>query len=298
MPFMNNVFWVDPIKGSDDEDGLSRVTAKASSAAALALCTADQDDTVILLNKETLTSNLDWNKKKTHLLGASAACSLVGGAGFQSVAAAVTSLFTLSANECIFQNLFFDNYGTDAACIEALVVSGILNQFVNCSSYLGNNGSAALDVATASDLKVTGGYNRFTDCRIGSGYSLTGATRGALRVDNMPSELLFDNCIFRMDSSESGAGCVKYDMIEDIRWSHIYRNCTFLGLCSVATGSAAIDDIFIVGTVSGAGSIALLQDSVFYGATDWADENIKAYIFTNQDAGNGAGGKAVVTTGT
>jgi len=297
--FVNNVFWCDYVNGNDGNDGDSREQAFQTAAKGLSLCTADQDDCVVLLNKETLAANLDWNKKKVHLFGASAIGGLVGGGGFQSSVAAVTDLFTLSANECIIKDLFFDNYGTDAACVGAFKVTGIMNQIVNCAMYLGNNGSAGLDVATAYDCMVTGAYNRFTNCMIGSGYSLTGATRGALRIDGQPGDLIFEGCIIRMHSSETGAGCVKFDTTEDVCFP-IFRDCIFQGECyGTPAGGAAIENTMIVGSVSGTPQgDALVKDCIAIGVTDLADANLKAYVFTNQPAGSGAGSIAVVSTGT
>lgn len=300
LQLARNIWYVDPVNGSNSNSGTRMDDALKSVVRALALCTADQDDLVVMLNKETLTANLDWNKKKTHLMGVSAIGGLVGGGGLQSSAAAVTDLFTLSANECIIKNLFFDNYGTNAACVGAFKVTGIMNHMIRCAMYLGNNSNAALGVATAYDCMVTGAYNRFTDCMIGSGYSLTTvAARGALRIDGQPGDLVFEDCIIRMHSSDTGAGCVRFDMTEDVCFP-IFRDCIFQGECyGTPAGAAAILDAMIVGSVSGTPQgVALLKDCVAVGVTDMADENLKAYVYTNQPTSGGAGGVAVVVTGT
>src|SRR5512138_379079 len=96
-----NCYFVDPLNGSDTYSGLDADHALATLTAALAKCTANNNDTVYLVGNATginLSAQLDWNKAYTHLIGL---CSPVYAGKrariFQGAAVTGLDLFKVSA---------------------------------------------------------------------------------------------------------------------------------------------------------------------------------------------------------
>src|SRR6185436_14827350 len=66
-----NVFYVHSVSGSDSDSGTSPVAAKATLAAAIALCTANNGDVIFVLpgHSETLTAAITVNKAGISIVG-------------------------------------------------------------------------------------------------------------------------------------------------------------------------------------------------------------------------------------
>jgi hypothetical protein len=66
-------FYVDPVNGSDGNDGLTKASPKLTFAAALALCTAENHDSIIIINTTgaplVWDAKIDINKAKVHVIG-------------------------------------------------------------------------------------------------------------------------------------------------------------------------------------------------------------------------------------
>jgi hypothetical protein len=66
-------FYLDPVNGNDSNDGLTRVTPKLTFSAAIALCTAENHDSIVIINSTGAAlvwdAKIDINKAKVHVVG-------------------------------------------------------------------------------------------------------------------------------------------------------------------------------------------------------------------------------------
>ncbi len=174
-----NVFFVRPRTGSSGADGRTPQTAVKTLAAALALCTANQNDIVYLMAESNTAGNttdyqsvaLNWNKDGVHLIGVNGG-SMIGSrsriAQLSSVKT-IEDLVTVSANGCYIANLeIFQGVATSSATSpRALVVSGVRNVIENCQISGNGDLGGTMDTAGARSLAVTGDENTFKNCYIG-----------------------------------------------------------------------------------------------------------------------------------
>jgi hypothetical protein len=132
------IFHVKPYSGVDTNAGLSSSGALKTLAAALAKCTAGEND-VVLLYAESNTSayttdyqaaTLNWNKDLTHLIGVTSGVSMSPRAriAVASTYAAAGPTMTVSANGCYIANVQIYMGVADTTPLGALSVTGARNR--------------------------------------------------------------------------------------------------------------------------------------------------------------------------
>jgi len=105
---LGGIFYVDGCAGSDSNSGLDPVHPKLTIAAALALCTNDHNDTIILLDYYNMESGaaVTVNKSKVTIIGSE------GGSRNRSWtclhATADTACLVIAANDVRIHQLYFD----------------------------------------------------------------------------------------------------------------------------------------------------------------------------------------------
>ncbi len=169
IPFGPNskVFFVDPVNGDDDNNGLSPKYAFAGIEEALDNCTSGNNDVILFIGGATAcnpAAAITWNKEYTHLIGIS---SPVFGLGQRcrivaTAAVGASPVITISASGCIFKNIQFNNEKAAGAASGVAIVTGSRNYFENCFFMA----PTATDAASYS-LKMSGSENVFYRCTIG-----------------------------------------------------------------------------------------------------------------------------------
>ena len=216
-----NVFYVRPRTGTTGADGRSPMTAVKTLAAALALCTANQNDIVYLMAESNTAANttdyqataLDWNKDGVHLIGVNAG----GMIGSRSRIAQLSSvktiedMVTVSANNCYIANLeIFQGVATSTATSpRALVVSGQRNVIQNCQISGNGDTGGSTDTAGARSLAVTGAENRFVGCYIGLDTVLRATQTAEVTIGNI-ARTIFEDCFFNTYTSLTTFKMVTY----------------------------------------------------------------------------------------
>lgn len=214
FPTNGNRYYVRPKNGQDGASGKSPRTALKTLTAALAKCTANQNDIVYLISEgntganctDYLSANLDWNKDLVHLIGVNA-----GGALGQrsrvsqlSTATSFANLFTVSADSCIIKDIsFFQGAGSSdpSAASTALTVSGERNHFINCQ--ISGIGDTKLDDAGSNSLTITGSENTFDDCYIGLDTIIRATSVTEVILSGTPTRNVFRRCKFHTYTSGS-----------------------------------------------------------------------------------------------
>jgi len=244
-------YFVDPVNGSDTNDGTSVAKPKKTLAAAEDLCVANQHDTVFFIagaDASAETAAIVWDKAYTHLIGIG--CQLPGVGqrcrAVWSAAVAATTCITFSGNGCIVKNMQFNNEKASGACGVA-IVSGARCYFENVFFMCPTSVTAA-----SYSLKLSGGECAFVRCTIGQHTLVrSAATHGLWIVAGGNEDACrnkFINCEFLSWSSTTGHALVTIETdITYEAWTLQFEDCLFANI------------------VSGAGTLAV---AIVDGATD------------------------------
>jgi hypothetical protein len=232
-----NVFWVKPRTGTDTLQGNAGQTPDAAWKTltfALAQCTANQNDVVVLCAEGNTAANttdyqsttLTWAKDMVHLIGLNAGGPYNKRSRVAWAAAAASAsdipLFDLSANGCLIANVSFPVGSTDANLSFGVKVTGDRNRFVNVDIPWPTND--ANDVAGAYALKLDGcDETSFENCTFGSfTIGAGGGANSTVLIDTGCSMVKFVDCDFiqriesttntpavkTADANSLGFGCV------------------------------------------------------------------------------------------
>ncbi len=241
---------VDPVNGSDNNEGTNWLAPLKSLAAAEDLCVANQHDAVLFISGATAdnpAASIVWDKSYTHLIGLS---SGVYGLGQRSrvvaqAAAALSPVITFSGNGCIIKNMQFNNEKAAGAASGVALVTGERNYFEKVFFMC----PTATD-ANSYSLKITdGGENVFKDCTIGQHTLVRTAASFGLWIAKgtggaNPTRNKFIHCEFLSWASAVGHVLAKIATDVDVEAFTIqFEDCLFANIVSGAgTLTAAIVD--------------------------------------------------------
>lgn len=274
LPYIGNIFYVDPTGGSDAANsGKTQNDALATVSAAYAKATSGQHDVVLVAptggtGRAAETAPITWAKRYTHLIGnaAPATNSPRSGMAFTKAAATTTPQFVLSENGCIFKNVTFyqgvaDSYG-------GFNITGDYNYFEGCHFNGGVNATAG-DSANLRNLILTGASdNIFSDCVIGNDTTARSAAGNSLELVTGSARTEFRNCRIIEWADNAGAILVKAGTTDAIDRYVMFDHCYF----SNAIHAGATNTTVAMDLAADIGGAVLLWDSWLTGATDWTDD--------------------------
>lgn len=252
MVTQGNVFFVKPYSGNDANDGKSPANALKTMARALALCTANQNDTVYLFaesNSASATTDyqsatLDWNKDMCHIIGVCAPTpySQRSRIGFTSTYVTASNLFTLSADACIIANVSLFAGVADANPTGCLQVTGDKNYFYNC--HIAGIGADEMDIAGAYSLYLNGVQETmFKDCRIGLNTVSAGtAANSEILMASTVKNVDFEDClVYRRIEHSTQHPLVKVAAATSLEEMVRFKNCGFISTSvNYATSNAGV----------------------------------------------------------
>lgn len=286
---------IGPGQGSDSYDGLSPFTPFRTLARALAMATANRNDTVFLLAQGNTASwttdyqsaTLDWNKNGVHLIGVNSQPQLGqrSRVAFLSTYDTASNLFTVSANGCLIQNIeFFAGVAgtTPTGCMK---VTGQRNRFSNCQ--ISGMGNSANDIAGAYSLSLAAAQeNLFVDCYIGlDTVTLGAAANSQIVCSAAATRNMFLRCqIATYTNHATNNNFLRAPTGSLDRWLN-FNDCQFIN--PIDASSTNLTQAFIVASDAG-GGVYLIGKTGVIGATDW----------NSTDAGNVRGILGTVTAGT
>lgn len=284
----SQVYLVDPANGSDSNSGTSVNAPLASIEAAYAKCTANQHDVVLYISGSSgnnLAAAMTWSKSYTHLLGWCAPTHAAQRARiFQTATLTGASpLITISAQGCIFRDLYIFQGVDDATSLINVSVTGGRNYFENV--HFAGAGHATQAIDGGHSLKLDGAEeNTFRNCTFGVDTvdAVDGVT--AILMDGEAHRNLFENCIFRLRcaAGDTGPAFVEVADATGIDRDTLFKNCTFLNNSATAMASA-----FAIPAGMGAPRTLLLQNCMFLGVTK-LDANDRGVLKGNMGAVTGA----------
>ena len=300
LPYVGNIYYVDPTNGSDSASGKTKAAAVKTLAVAYDKCTTNKHDVVVIVPGGTGTGTgtvetaaITWSKSLTHLVG-NASGWIAGRARVTTATASLTPFITLSGNGCIFKDVQFF-MGTTTG-LYLFKVTGDRNHFYNVH-FAGIGDATAGDSAAAASLWLSGGdENYFGHCVVGLDTIARSTSNANLELDAASTRNTFEDCLFPAYADNAGALFVKIDASADIDRFVLFKNCMFVN----AVGSAATTMTVGMDLHASAGGLVILQDSVFFGATDVADDftNVRGNPANAAGyAANAAGTQALIGLG-
>lgn len=228
-----NVYYWDPNtgRGNDDNTGKSMSQAKLTLAAAEDVLTAGQNDVLVYLSGDTsgvIVDTLTWDKSYTHFVGLGAPVGVAQRTRLFNSGDSTSgnALLNVTANGCIFDNLYISQ-GSDTAECHAVEVSGERNYFHNIHM-AGMGHATPAGGANSDSLFLNGGSeNVFERCTIGLDTIKRTATNCQLRVDSGATRNYFNKCRMINWSESSAHVLIKYvDTLAADRWME-FEGCKF-----------------------------------------------------------------------
>lgn len=273
IPFTGNYYFVDPANGADGNPGSVELPL-ATLAGALAVCTAGNNDVVILIgdgsttNTARLTATLTWNKNATHLIGITAPTGVAQRARIAptTTATAFTPMVNVTAQGCYFANFsLFHGFGTGTTSQICWIDAGGRNYYENVN--FGGMGDAASAASAGSrSLKISGttGENTFVRCTVGLDTVARGAANASLEFASGTPRNRFIECMFPFQTSAgTPLGILTSAAASMDRWQSFER-CVFINnVDSTSTTMTALATL-----AASSGGLVLLKDCTTVGITD------------------------------
>ena len=276
-------WYLDPVNGNDSRDGLSYETAFKTLPVAYAALTANKNEVLYILGGSSalnLTIAFTWAKSYTHLVGICA-----GGAyGRARIghSANFASLFTVSANGCIFQNIHLQSGRGSATNLNCLVLAQTANYntFVNCHIDSPLHATEAAEAWRGLVLSGTPGSaigarsNSFISCVFGD-WSIpdTGGNGALVDFKGMNAGTLFKDCDFIINTTQAGFVALKAAVAigdGNAAGYALFDGCKFLAL---NTG------VNVVATAPTSGKLIFAR-SFAVGATNWSANSNNVFSAT------------------
>ena len=275
VPFSRDAkyFFVDPARGSNDNNGTSPERAFAGLEAAEDACVANRHDTIFYIAGATtmeLAAALVWDKSYTHLIGICAPTHAAQRARINQESIAASPLITISASGCIFKNLYIFHGVADAASLVNIQVTGGRNFFHNVHFAGGGHATQAID--TGASLLLNGAEeNLFQDCTIGVDTipAATGMAGLVFAATGGAARNVFRDCRFTMKAGAAGAIFVELLGNSGIDRYQIFERCLFINLAATAMSQA----FAVAAGFDANDKRVILKDCALLGATDWDAAN-------------------------
>lgn len=290
--FTGNWFFVDPLNGSDGNEGTAEFPFKTIYQA-YAQCVDGNNDVVVIIGDGSTTATarlslalaqsitpaatagtLTWAKDATHLIGMTAPTMVGQRARLAPPSGTYTqatfgsgNFMVVSASGCYFSNFsMFNGFSTGGVNQIALTVSGGRNYFNNVQIGGMGDDASAQDTGSRS-LLITGttGENTFDHCVIGLDTVTRTVANASLEFAAGSPRNTFRNCVFPFQTSAAtplailAAGAASLD-----RWQLFDRCLLINNVDSTSTVMTAA-----VTMAASAGGLLLMKDCTAVGITDW-----------------------------
>lgn len=272
-----------------EDMGINSGSIHTTLAAAYAKTVTRRNDIIIIApGIYTVTTELAQAKDNVHMIGSNAGLphgdwTLTSGCPvFTTATVTQANILNLTGERNTFRNIIFENYGANAACLNAVTVNGYGNSFYNCGIQ-GIMAATQVDTAAACSLNIAAGgyYSYFEDCLIGSAEWAvrTSTTQGQLRFTGTtgggPAHGHFHNCVFRSISATAGVPMVYIVGNVGAGRSWRYTDCLFYNFASDYTAMTAV---FSAPAGSMNVSTHILERCTAVGYTEWQVRDFAGWV--------------------
>lgn len=272
MPLVGDIYYVDPGAGSDTSNGGAMGDdAFATVTKALATITADQDDVVIMAGTSSTgrtseTAAIDWNKRRTHIVGNGPLRKINPRNGMSFGASVVSPCFTVSATNCSFTNISIAQFND----VNVLVnVTAAYNTF-DYVHFQGIGNATTGDDTAGRSLVITGSDEVIVrNSTIGLDTVSRSAANASLELTGTCARCEFINCDFPIFADNSGVFAVIAATGNCTERFLKFEHCMFHNPTVVGSGTTMT--VMMNTGATGNGTI-ILDGCGQLGATDWADD--------------------------
>jgi hypothetical protein len=301
--FGGNLRFIDYVNGANGNDGSAEAPWKTLE---FALAHADirdgRGDTIVILSgddgttyTQRLTAVVTWSEDNVHLVGLGANPGAWGRARVSELSGTnlgAYAMVTVSASNCVFDNVNFYNSSATAGAI-ATTVSGSRNVFRRCH-FAGATNTTSAGSASTRSLKVTGSENLFEECTIGIDTVARSAAVKELELASACARNKFVGCDFVSYHSAAGGDGALFLTIGTggiDRFVEFVR-CRFIN--SIDSSGRAMTAGFSI--AAAAGGLVLCHDCIMVGATDVHAGSPANLYWSHSDATTAAAGLAINPT--
>lgn len=300
--YLGNVWFVDPVNGSDGNVGTQPKQAFATLAHALLSVVAGNNDVIMFSGTVHLTATLAWNVNNTHLIGCNPPGQIAQRARISSSgAAAISPLVQVTGNGCYFANFEVFNgigAGTTQICWQESsqrnVYDSVDFQAFGSTQAAGATGTNALliDGGAGQPSPTTGlGEFYFRRCGFGADTIQRGVANSSLVIENGSPRNIFEDCIFTMNASAATPLHLSLGASSIDRFV-LFNGCIFIN--ETKSGATTINQNFSVN--ASPGGLVLLKACISVGATKW-ETSPSNNVFLDMPAPSAsAGGYAINNT--
>jgi hypothetical protein len=299
-------FFVNPKVGSSGGSGSINDPCD-SIVTAYGLCGDGKGDGICLISYGTgttadttsyLATAMTWAKSDITVFGVAAPVMWGSRARVANKTTVLTlaNLITISGTNNSFYNVLFGNYGSDAAALGGVLVTGYRNYFRRCQ-FIGAGHATPAQTQGAYSLQLTGAQEcQFDECVIGKDTidEAGGSTiNGALTFASGVERVMFRNCKIMTGYTTSSAtsGAILHYGSGDSITRHIeFERCAFANYKTGAIDSNP-PSYLVVGTAPNNG-VLIFNYCGFYGYNAVDGANNRCYVVGPVSTG-ATSGKAV-----
>lgn len=306
MQIFGKSIYVDPVNGSDTNDGTSPTSAYRTLPQAYALGTSGANDTIYLMSDGTttgtarLTSLLTWAKNNLHIIGVCApSYNPRARISTLSGTAAFANFIKVTGTGCQFANFSIFNDNAIAAQ-KTWIDQGGRNAYSGI--LFGGMGDGTSSHSTTSRVLELGGSgasgeNAFTGCTFGLDTDLTpgrDVANATIEFVGSSKRNVFNSCRFVASAKATTVIHIKSSGTNPLETFQEFRDCTFQN--PYPQSSASLMAACATLAANGNGNLHIINSPLFgittYG-TD-ATSNAQIYVVNPVAANVGAGGGIAV----
>lgn len=271
LPYIGNIYYVDPTTGNDSTNGgRDQNDAFKTLAAGYAKLTDNSHDVLVLVpggvgsGTGTIeTAAITWSKNLCHLVGNTNGVSEGNRSRITTTTASLSPFITISGSGNSFRNLQLASGGaTDLITVR---VSGSRNFF--SSVHFAQQNATALDSAACYDLQLLGGSeNEFAHCTIGNDSTVATAAQSNLNFASASARNKFTDCFFSKMADAAAPFFVSVDASGLDRYV-MFKNCIFHN--SPIGGGTTLTDAMNID--ANPGGIVILDNCSKINTTGWGN---------------------------
>jgi hypothetical protein len=261
-------FYLDPVNGNDDFDGLGYETAFKTLEKAYAALTANKNEILYIIGGASalnLAAAFTWAKSYTHLIGVCGDMKF-GGRVRIGHSANFTSLFTINASGCIFKNIHWQMGRGSTTNVNCVVLSATAhyNYFEGCHFDAPLNATEGGGTQAWRSLVLTSGVRSTTvnNCTFGE-WTVVCASANGVHVEfgGLNAGTHFVGCTFLTCTSSTSMVTVKSNVDLGGAYAYVtFEGCKFI---SLATGPDAVFSVPSAGLV-------VVDNCTSFGFTAWS----------------------------
>jgi hypothetical protein len=287
-------FFLDCVNGNDSYDGSSPEKAFKTIAVAYAALTENKNEVLYVMGGATsiqVTAAFTWAKSYTHMVGVSAGGPYGRSRFGHTGTGHVVTLFTITANGCIFKNIHWQMGNGHAENLNCVLLSATTNYcyFENCHFDAPLNATEGAAAYCCLYMTALSRSNSFKGCWFGDWTAAPSSTDGTLiNFLGTNAGTQFEDCVFLINTTQ--ATMVAITAAVDIGGGNApgylwFRNCDFIA------GATGVNAAFTAPTT---GKIVISKCRGF-GVAEWcADASANVMIACGPaEEANGQGGIGV-----